>query len=297
MRKPSLLQNTSEFLDTASGGPGLSFGNRVALGVQPAGPEDAIRAISRLQLELVEYQRLALLGSIAGMIAHEFSNLMTPVLARAQDALTHQEIPNMQRALQTTVSRTQTAITIARQLLVLAHGARMTTESCSVAEAVHATIQLSGRPPDRSNIELQVEVPDELRVWAVPLLLQQVFLNLVLNARNSMEGRTGRLRITAQREAGQVVVEFCDNGRGIDAARLRDVINPFLNADPQVDPSDWQSVGMGLNVCRTIVGLHGGRIQASADERQGCRFRVYWPSADGNIETPPAIGRPASCDA
>ena len=258
-----------------------------ATGGDASGSADAL---TRLQSELIGYQKLALLGNVAGMIAHEFNNLMTPVLARAQDALKHQEIPTMQRALQATVTRTQTAVSIAQQLLDLAHGARTVTEACSVASAVRTAVQLSGRPPERSNLELQVEVSENLRVWAAPLLLQQVLLNLVLNARNSMEGRAGRLRITAHTENSEIVIEVCDTGSGIPADRLRTVIAPFLQSNPETDPSDWQGVGMGLNVCRTIVHLHNGRIGAHTAAVQGSVFRLYWPSADAASE-PPVIGR------
>ena len=152
--------------------------------------------------------------------------------------------------------------------------ARVPQGKVSVREAVDAV----ARPFDKDGIDLRVKVPADLRVRARPTLLEQLLLNLLLNAREAMKERGGSLTIAARREGSQVVIDVGDRGVGIAQQRLDQVVNPFLAADPSAQAGDWRSVGMGLNVCRTITHQHGARMRASANAGGGCTFQIRWPA-------------------
>ncbi|MFO0838777.1 MAG: HAMP domain-containing sensor histidine kinase [Phycisphaerae bacterium] len=235
--------------------------------------------IRRLEHELLAHHRLALLGNMAAMISHEFNNLMTPVLARAQDALTHNDPAAGRKALERTVHQTQRATQIARQLLDLARGVSPDMSDCRVRDVVNEAIESAARPLDRDGIELVIEVPDEVRIRASALLAEQVLLNLIINARNAMKPRGGRLALRARRDGEHVLIDVRDNGQGIDPQRIEGVINPFLADDGEQRATDWQSVGLGLNVCRTIARSHGASLRAIANDGPGCTFQLRWPAA------------------
>ncbi len=236
-------------------------------------------SIQRLERELLAHHRLALLGNMAAMISHEFNNLMTPVLARAQDALAHDDPAYTRKALERTVQQTQRATRIAQHLLDLARGVTPPMIACPLRAVVHDAIETAARPFERDGIELIVEIPDDCKIKASSLLAEQLLLNLLINARNAMKDRGGRLALRARRDGDQVIIDVRDNGKGIDAERLDGVINPFLTAESDGQATDWQAVGLGLNVCRTIARTHGASIQALQNDGPGCTFQLRWPAA------------------
>lgn len=234
-------------------------------------------AVRGLQDELIACQRLALLGSLAGMAFHELNNLMTPIVARVEAALMCDDPPFVRKTLERALAQSQRAIALARHLLDLAHTDYEPIGTCSVADAIREAIETAARPFEKDGIDLRVSVPEELRVCARGDLLCQVLLNLLLNARQAMKGRSGVLSVSARADGDVVQVDVRDSGTGIPADRLRDVVNPFLAAEPLLRPHDWQQVGLGLSVCRLISRLHGATLQALANDGPGCTFRLRWP--------------------
>jgi C4-dicarboxylate-specific signal transduction histidine kinase len=240
---------------------------------------ESLRAhIAQLQEELVAQQRMALLGTMSAMVAHEFNNLMTPVVTRAQDALNRDDLPTMRKALDQALAHAQKAIVVARHLLGLADEGKDVPQACSVSDAVRKAVETLARPFDKDGIDLRVEVPADLRVRARPMLLEQLLLNLLLNAREAMRERGGALTICGRAEGDDAVIDVGDRGTGIPQQRLDEVVNPFLASEPDARPGDWHSVGMGLNVCRTIAHQHGARMRASANADGGCTFQIRWPA-------------------
>jgi C4-dicarboxylate-specific signal transduction histidine kinase len=239
----------------------------------------AAAALARLQQELVATHRLALLGTAAGMIAHEFSNLMQPTLAYAHEALRTRDEALMLKALERTVRQTERSIAISRRLLELAHAAPTKPESCPVRQAVEDALLSMTRPPERDGIEVAVDVDAELRVRAERLMLEQLLLNLLLNSREAVRSRHGHIDIRARRHGKHVIIDVRDDGRGIPALDIEQRINPFLATDCRADPSDWRSVGLGLNVCRLIAQSHGASLQVLPGDGPGCTFRLRWPAA------------------
>jgi signal transduction histidine kinase len=246
-------------------------------------PESLKATIAALQDELIACQRLALLGSLAAMAAHEFNNLMTPIVARVEAALMGEDVPFMRKALERTLTQSQRAIGMTRHLLDLAHNEYHPTECCSVAAAVREAIDTAARPFQKDGIDLRVSVPEELHVCAREDLLCQVLLNLLLNARQAMKGIEGTLSVNAMADGDAVRIDVRDSGKGIPQQRLDDVVNPFLRSDPRSRPNDWQDVGLGLSVCRMITRLHNASMRAFANEDCGCTFRLHWP-VSGNAD-------------
>jgi signal transduction histidine kinase len=247
----------------------------------PPSGEGPVGAMHALQAELVACQRLAMLGNMAAMVAHEFNNLLTPIMVRAEAALMcADDVPFMRKALERALVQSQRAMSVTRHLLSLAHDQPRPVEACLVAAAVHEAVETLARPLDKDGIALHIGVPENLWVAARADLLCQVLLNLLLNARQAMTGIKGSMAITAAARDGGVRIDVRDSGRGIPRDLLARVFNPFLAADPYERPNDWQQIGLGLNVCRVIARHHGATLEALANEDRGCTFRLCWPAAD-----------------
>src|SRR5260221_4770597 len=113
-------------------------------------------------------------------------------------------------------------------------------------------------------------------VLGISMRLEQVFVNLLLNAANAIdEGRSdGEIAISAQPREQDVVVEVTDNGNGIPADLLPRIFEPFVTTRP-----NGEGVGLGLSICRDIVARWGGRIEAESEVGRGTTLRVKLPLA------------------
>jgi two-component system NtrC family sensor kinase len=227
----------------------------------------------------VAYQRQAILGSLAGIIAHEYRNLLSPIFTRAQHAATCDDVALMRKALNVTVQQTQKLLDLTHQLLEIARGKELPLQPCCLAKLVDGAVISAVRPFDKDRIELELCVPRELRIQAQPVLFEQVMLNLLLNARQAMKSRGGKLLVNARRDDDVVIIDVRDSGVGISAAVLDQVINPFLAADANGQPEVSDVIGLGLNACRTIAQHHGAAIRAFANDDLGCTFQLRWPAA------------------
>lgn len=241
--------------------------------------EELQAIVAGLQQELIACQRVAMLGSLAAMVNHEFNNLLTPVLARAEAALMSGNAAYMRKSLERTQIQTQRAITVTRHLLSLTQDKPRPRQACNVGEAVHEAVETATRPFEKDGIDLQIDVPDTLMVLAQPDLLCQVLLNLLLNAREAMKDVRGSLSISATGDGDVVEIRIKDTGTGIPEDTLQNVLNPFLAADPWQQPNDWQRIGLGLSVCRMIACEHEAQVQAFGNDGRGCTFQLRWPAA------------------
>lgn len=236
-------------------------------------------SVAQLHDDLLACQRQALLGTLSGIIVHEYNNLMTPVLIRAQDALARDDVAVMKKALAVTTRQTQTALDFSRQVLQVARGEDTQLRSCPLKTLVDAAVLAAVRPFDKDGIELCIDVSDDLRIQARPAFFVQALLNLLLNARNAMKNRRGTLKIGARRADGFVEIAVADQGTGFTPQLLQEVINPFLRSDPDEYPAKSDAVGMGLQACRIIAWRHGAAIRAENNDGPGSTFYLSWPAA------------------
>jgi signal transduction histidine kinase len=233
--------------------------------------------LAATQAELIACQRRAVLGSLAGMAVHEFNNLMTPIVARVEAALNDHDPAFTRKTLERTLVQAQRAISLCGHLLGFARDRVLPVEPCSVAGVVQEAIESAARPFEKDGIELRVTVPAELQVYARTDLLCQVLLNLLVNARQALKGKSGLMAISAHADGEYVQIDVRDNGQGIPADKLARVVNPFLAADPTRLAAGTPGVGLGLSVCRLIAFQHGASLRALGNEGPGCTFRLRWP--------------------
>jgi signal transduction histidine kinase len=233
----------------------------------------------RFRERMTFYQRQATLGSLASIIVHEYRNLLSSAYTRAQHAATCDDVATMRKALTVAVQQMEKMIGLAECLVEIARGREAPSQACSVAKLVEGAATATVRPFEKDKIELDVRVPEELRIQAQPLLFEQVILNLLLNARKAMREHGGKLSVTACGDGDAVVIDVHDGGVGMSPQRLENVINPFLATDPAAQPGDWVAVGLGLNACRTIAQRHGATVRAFANDGPGCTFQLRWPAA------------------
>jgi two-component system NtrC family sensor kinase len=124
----------------------------------------------------------------------------------------------------------------------------------------------------KQDVEAVQEIaPDLPRIYADPQQLQQVLVNLSLNAMDAMPAG-GKLTLRAkQYSPGQMTIAVADTGFGMDAATLAKIFQPFFTA------KKWRGMGLGLPICARIIKSHGGRIDVESEPGQGTTFTIHLP--------------------
>ena len=137
---------------------------------------------------------------------------------------------------------------------------------------VEAALTLVDSQAKVQNIEIRTHFPPEpCQVLGVPSLLEQVFINLLLNAMNAMPNG-GTVNIFAQRAAKDVLVRVTDTGVGISQEDLDSIFDPFFTRAPL-----GKGTGLGLSICNSIVDQHGGSIVVESQSGKGSTFTVKLP--------------------
>ena len=231
--------------------------------------------LDSLEDQLVRAQRLAALGTMATMIAHEFNNILTPVVSYAQFALKGNDTDLMKKALEKAYNNGKEAADVCRQLLSFAKGEN-SSKICDVSEIIHASIKCLVRNPAKDNIELKLDLTENLTVAIEPCLLQQVIYNLIINARDAMLGRPGQLKISTCTKDSQIEINVSDTGTGIDQAVLPKIFNPFFTTKTGKN-SKKEGTGLGLAVSKHIIDRTGGKIEVTSTPPQGTTFTITLP--------------------
>lgn len=267
--------------------------------------------IESLTAALEHRERLATLGTIAGLIAHEFNNILTPVMSYAQMAMARPEDRELSaKAHVKAVEGTERAAAIAAAILGFVRDdssrvPRGTSNVARVGEALEQALECLAREPEKDGIRLVVDAPDDPAMRMKPVSLQHVLLNLILNARAAMLPGGGVLTIRARRvderprrgaqavggeapmgDGPWVVVEVEDTGRGMDEERLSRLFEPFYtDGGAEVGEHDVprgtseggdrrRGTGLGMTICQKLVEDAGGVMWVESEVGRGTRVVV-----------------------
>ena len=148
---------------------------------------------------------------------------------------------------------------------------------------LHDTLSLVEHQFKTARISVETELEAELpRIQGNEGKLQQVVLNLLLNARDAMHGPSGgRIRIATRQTGGQVTVTVEDFGEGIEPEHLHRIFDPFFTTKAEPGKGQHKGTGLGLAVSYGIMQEHGGKMQVESKVGVGATFRLEFPAAAG----------------
>jgi signal transduction histidine kinase len=259
----------------------FALANQVAVGLENARlfRELALRLeeLRQMQSRLVQAARLSALGELAAVVAHQINNPLTTVLADAEILV--QDLPTdhpNHASAQAIWQAGKRAKTVVDRLLNLT---RRDSEvrPVDVNITIHDTLALTQTHIERGSTSLLVDLTDDLQpVMAVPGQLEDVWLNLLINAREAIPaGRTGQVGIQSCAVAdGWVEVVVWDNGVGIPDDHLPHMFEPFFTTKPR-----GEGTGLGLYICRQTVTQLGGQLNIESHLGVGTRVTVRLPVA------------------
>jgi len=239
-----------------------------------------MREIQRMQDQLVEAEKLSAIGKLAAGVAHEINNPLTGIMCFAELLLTDKGLSAQQREdMESILQQSQRCRRIVQNLLQFSRRKKGETGPVDTATLVEAVLQLSKYDLTKANIEVEKNFPADLpAIQGDFSQLEQVFLNLLTNARQALEGRkNARLRIGASEETGRVVIRFEDNGCGIPKENLARIFDPFFTTKMV-----GQGTGLGLSISYGIIQQHNGTIKVESKTDAGTTFIIVLPASTGN---------------
>ncbi|HVX86359.1 MAG TPA: HAMP domain-containing sensor histidine kinase [Phycisphaerae bacterium] len=266
---------------------------------------DALQTrIDQLQQNLAQQNKLATLGMVTAVLAHEFNNILTPMISYTRFALSDKgDEPLRTKALNKALTGAERLANISKSLLGFARGDEST--AADVAAAVSETLACLSRDPAKDGITLTLEIQPGLRVAMNAGQLQQVLMNLVVNARSALLSPPApatpdapprraikRLSITGKIiKRGKIAeIRIADTGPGIPPHVRDRMFDPFFStkrpdsSTPLASPDPEDTVprggtGLGLTICQELITAAGGAIREEGSPGQGALFILELPLA------------------
>ncbi len=229
----------------------------------------------RLQQEIVESEKHAAVGKLAAGVAHELNNPLTGILTFAEDLLEDAaQGSGLHDDLRVILRETIRCRQIVRDLLDFSRQTRRNPQDTPIEPIIHRAVKLVDKQASFHDIRFDLALHESpLRVYADPNQLQQVFLNLVINARDAMDGRgTITVRSLWRRAKRRVVVEVADEGCGIPPENMDKIFEPFFSTKGD------RGNGLGLAAVRSIIEQHRGEITVESQAGAGSTFSVSLPT-------------------
>ena len=224
--------------------------------------------------------KLAALGELVGGVAHEVNSPLTGILAHAQ--LLQADVPadsDERRFADTIVNEARRAARIVGKLLTFARQNPTERIPTDINQVILDTVELRRYPLRMQGVDLVITLAENLpHVWADPFQLQQVLINLLSNAEQSVVSHDRperRIELRSEQSESELLVSVADTGSGIAPEHLPHIFNPFYTTKPR-----GVGTGLGLSISFGIVREHGGSIQATSRPGQGATFTVHLPIRD-----------------
>jgi C4-dicarboxylate-specific signal transduction histidine kinase len=235
---------------------------------------------------LTHLTRVATLGELLGALAHDLNQPLTSILSNAQAALRslageRVDPADMRDILTDIVAADRRAAEAIRRVRALLRNGEAPLQAVDVNEATSEVLRLAHNELIAHGVAVTTHLTPGLpRVWGDRVGLQQVLLNLIVNACDAMrldEPVHRQLTVaTAHDGEGAVQVAITDHGVGIPVDGLERVFEPFFT-------SKERGLGLGLAICRSIVTAHGGRMWATNNAERGATFHFILPAQRGGM--------------
>jgi C4-dicarboxylate-specific signal transduction histidine kinase len=238
------------------------------------------------QEQLVQAGKLATLGELTTGVAHELNNPLNNIglyIGNAIDQIrldeieTERLVAELEKAMEQVLKATE----IISHLRTFGRAAPVSVELVDVDDVIERSLLLVHEQLRLRAIEVDLELcPDELLVLANPIQLEQVFINLLTNARDALaDAKKRRIRIASSRDEERIMIAFSDTGPGIPRELQQRIFDPFFTTKEV-----GTGTGLGLSITYSILKEYGGDISVISESRNGATFLIELPFA---VEGPP----------
>ncbi|MEC7519452.1 MAG: ATP-binding protein [Myxococcota bacterium] len=230
----------------------------------------------RMEAQLDASRRLQAVGRLTGGIAHDFNNLLTVIQGNVTVAMRGEDEDG---PLSDALHASERAANLTQQLLAFARAQESQAESAQVVARIEILSRLLARTLPENVTLRQSHASPSCAAQAAPSEVDQIVLNLVINARDALGAAGGTIDVSTATIEGEVRVQVADDGPGLDPGIAETLFEPFATTRGGSDGS-----GLGLTIVRDLAERRGGRVEVSSAPGAGTTFSVWLPSAEDTEE-------------
>lgn len=236
-------------------------------------------------IELLRTEKLATIGEIATRIAHEIRNPLSGIAVALENLKSGNMYGERDGRIQEIISEVSRLDNIIKELFQLAKPREVSLVSGSPNELVERVVSLTS--PDAKLKSIDIEVipsPDDREIVLDFELMEQVLMNFVINAIDSIDGPGGKITIRSYNSGDTFNIEVSDSGSGITQMDMERIFEPFFSTKKT-------GTGLGLAISKRIIEVHKGKITVESREEKGSRFTLTLPTdlSEGEITTTEVI--------
>lgn len=252
-------------------------GRREPLSVAPQGPS-LEEQVALLQRQLAQCQKLTALGELVSTTTHEFNNVLTTIINYAKLGLRHKDAATRDKAFEKILAAGERAAKVTNSVLGMARNRSDSLEPTDLAALIEESLVLLEREMRKYRISVETQIGPVPPAHVNGNQIQQVLLNLLINARQAMPNG-GRLLLQLSYDAAQDMIDLTvrDTGTGIPPERLPRIFEPFFSTKSGPDKSGKGGTGLGLYTCRNIIEAHRGKLRVESTVGVGTAFTVKLP--------------------
>lgn len=242
--------------------------------------EELRRRVEILEEQLMQAQRLTALGELTSTTTHEFNNILTTIINYAKLGMRHKDEPTRNKAFDKILLASNRAAKVANTVLAAAKNRKNRFEATDLVSLVEDALLLLEREMNKYRILVEKSFPENLpEIMADGNQIQQVLLNLLINARQAMpDGGKLVLKISYDEENEMLDFIVRDFGRGIETEKLPHIFDRFYSTKSGPDESGKGGSGLGLASCKSIIESHQGIIRVESTLGKGTAFTIKLPT-------------------
>lgn len=233
-------------------------------------------------MRLIQDEKMAGVGSLTDGVAHEFNNILQIMGGYAQYADQTDDIEELKKALRIISQISDKGMKIVNNLSSFSK--QNTMELCYVHELLEMILSLVEKQLKKSNIMVKRDYGRSCMLQVSKAEIQQVFLNLINNARDAMLPDGGELTISVKESGETVEISFQDTGRGIKESDINRLFEPFYTTKGALGNDKIPGVGLGLYVSYGIIKNHGGSIDIKSSAGQGSKVSIKLPLKEIKVD-------------
>jgi len=240
----------------------------------------------KMELQFIQTEKLSAIGTMISGVAHELNNPLTAIIGNAQ-MLIRQEVPDdIKHKLEVILKESIRSSKIIGGLLTFAREHTPERSMVDINSIVMESVKLKEYDLRVNNIDLKLDLSEALPITSAdPYQVQQVFINIINNARDALVGGQGKgvLTIRTYRSDGTIVIAFEDTGPGIPEESIKKIFEPFFTTK-----ETGKGTGLGLSMAQDIIKEHDGEISVESKPGAGATFTVVLPIASVKTQAAPA---------
>jgi signal transduction histidine kinase len=251
----------------------------------------ADQQVALLKQQLAQAQKLTALGELVGTTTHEFNNVLMTILNYAKIGLRHKDTATRDKALDKILAAANRAAKITNGILSFARNRSAGIEPTDLTRVIADSMLLLEREMSKYRIRVETQFETAPPAMANGNQIQQVLLNLLINARQAMpQGGIILIKLGFDPAANMIELVVRDSGCGMAPDVLRRIFDPFFSTKAGPDASGKGGTGLGLSMCRDIIEAHHGRIRVDSTIGKGTAFTIKLPA----VASPTPIAAPSA---